>query len=173
MKLKYIFAAVAAMMMQGAVAEEFVLIHTNDTHSQMDPTDKGLGGVARRKVLVDSIRQAHPNSVLVDAGDAVQGTLFFTLYGGEVEMKMMNELGYDLAVLGNHDFDNGVDALAKNLALSDVQWLTTNYDLRGSELHKFFKPYNIQQFGNRKVGINGLNLDPKGMIAEGNYDGVK
>ena len=173
MKLKYIFAAVAAMMMQGAVAEEFVFIHTNDTHSQIDPTDKGLGGVARRKVLVDSIRQAHPNSVLVDAGDAVQGTLFFTLYGGEVEMKMMNELGYDLAVLGNHDFDNGVDALAKNLALSDVQWLTTNYDLRGSELHKFFKPYNIQQFGNRKVGIIGLNLDPKGMIAEGNYDGVK
>ena len=108
---KIALAAVAVLAAGCMSAESLVLVHTNDTHSQIDPTDKGFGGIARRKVLIDSIRSVHPNVLLIDAGDAVQGTLFFTLYGGEVEMKMMNELGYDLAVLGNHDFDNGMDAL--------------------------------------------------------------
>ena len=117
MKRRYVFAAVAAAAVcMGMQAEKLVLVHTNDTHSQIDPNDKGLGGIARRQVVVDSIRAINPNTLLIDAGDAVQGTLFFTLYGGEVEMKMMNELGYDLAVLGNHDFDNGMKALEKNLS---------------------------------------------------------
>lgn len=167
------FAMFAACPFLPSDAAELVIVHTNDTHSQIDPTDKGLGGIERRKVLVDSIRAVHPDMVLVDAGDAVQGTLFFTLYGGEVEMKMMNELGYDYAILGNHDFDNGVGALARNLKLSDSQWITTNYDLAGSPLEQFFKPYVIREVDGRKVGIIALNLDPEGMIAEGNYDGVR
>ena len=95
MKYSYRKIALAAMAVLAAgcmSAESLVLVHTNDTHSQIDPTDKGFGGIARRKVLIDSIRSVHPNVLLIDAGDAVQGTLFFTLYGGEVEMKMMNEL---------------------------------------------------------------------------------
>lgn len=70
-----------------ASAEDLVIIRTNDTHSLIDPdlTD-GLGGVARRKVLIDSIRAEHPGrTLLVDAGDMVQGTLFFNLYYGELE----------------------------------------------------------------------------------------
>ena len=154
-------------------AESLVLIHSNDTHSQIDPTDAGLGGIARRKVLIDSIRGVHPNVVLIDAGDAVQGSLFFTLYGGEVEMKMMNELGYDLAILGNHDFDNGMEALAKNLNLSDAQWITTNYDLSKTDIAHHFRPYVMKDFDGRKIAFIGLNLNPKGMISEGNYDGVE
>ena len=102
-------------------AEELVLIQTNDTHSQIDPTDKGLGGIARRKVVIDSIRAEHPGAWLIDSGDSVQGTLFFTIYGGEVETKMMNALGYDYAIVGNHDFDNGVGSLAGNLGNSRQQ----------------------------------------------------
>ena len=108
-------AILVLLAMQDVCAEKLVMVHTNDTHSQIDPTDKGLGGIQRRKVLIDSIRSEHPDMLLIDAGDAVQGTLFFTLYGGEVEMKMMNELGYDYAILGNHDFDHGMEALARNL----------------------------------------------------------
>ena len=173
LKLPLIAAMAISITVPFASAEKLVLIHTNDTHSQIDPTDKGLGGVARRQVLVDSIRAAHPNTILIDAVDAVQGTLFFTLYGGEVEMKMMNELGYDLAVLGNHDFDNGMEALAKNLAISNAKWLTTNYDLSQSNIEKYFKPYVIREVDGKRIGFIGLNLDPKGMISEGNYDGVK
>ena len=156
-----------------AGAEKLVLLHTNDTHSQIDPNDKNLGGIQRRKVIVDSVRAEYPNVLLMDAGDAVQGTLFFTIYGGEVETRMMNELEYDYAILGNHDFDNGVHALAENLEDSDVDWISTNYDFEGSELEGFFKPYDIKKFGDKKVGIIGINLNPKGMISEGNYDGVK
>lgn len=154
-------------------AEELVLIQTNDTHSQIDPTDKGLGGIARRKVVIDSIRAEHPGAWLIDSGDAVQGTLFFTIYGGEVETKMMNALGYDYAIVGNHDFDNGVGSLAGNLRNSRQQWVSTNYDVTDSPLQPYFKPYVLREVGGKKVGIIGLNLNPEGMIAEGNYDGVK
>jgi len=156
-----------------ADAEKLVLLHTNDTHSQIDPTDKNLGGIQRRKVVIDSIRSEHKNVLLLDAGDAVQGTLFFTIYGGEVEKRMMDALGYDFAILGNHDFDNGVSALARNLKDSQVKWITTNYDLEDSELEPYFQPYALQDFDGKKVGIIGLNLNPKGMISEGNYDGVE
>lgn len=172
---KTIFGLVAAAMLAPLTwAEELVIIQTNDTHSQLDPTDKGLGGIQRRKVLIDSIKSEHDNVLVTDAGDAVQGTLFFTLYGGRAEMAAMNALGYDLAILGNHDFDNGVDSLARNVALSDARWLSTNYDFsQRADLDSLFAPYKIYDFGGKKVAFIGLNLDPKGMIAEGNYDGVR
>lgn len=166
-------AAVAVAAAYPAASQRLVILHTNDTHSQIDPTDSDEGGVFRRKVLIDSIRNAEKNVMLIDAGDAVQGTLFFNLFGGETEHMMMNLLGYDLAILGNHDFDNGVDALAKNIAIDSATWITTNYDLRGSALDQYFQPYYIKQVDGKKVGFIGINLDPKGMIAEGNYDGVK
>ena len=110
-----------------SAARNLVILQTNDTHSQIDPTDKGFGGVQRRKVFIDSVRAANPDVLLVDAGDAVQGTLFFTLYGGKVEMDVMNELGYDVQILGNHDFDNGVETMAGNVARSKADWISTNY----------------------------------------------
>ena len=154
-------------------AADLVILHTNDTHSQIDPTDKDLGGVQRRKVFVDSVRAACPNVLLVDAGDAVQGTLFFTLYGGEVEMKVMNALGYDLRILGNHDFDNGVGSMAGNVTLSDAQWISTNYKFADPKVQPLFAPYKIYETDGRKIAFIGLNVEPKGMIAEGNYDGVE
>lgn len=164
--------ALVAFAGLGAFAGELVIVQTNDTHSQIDPTDGNLGGVLRRKVVVDSIRAKYPDMLLVDTGDAVQGTLYFNVYKGEVEMRMMNELGYDYAVLGNHDFDNGTTSLANNLGKSKVEWITTNYDLAGSGLEPFFKPYAIREVAGKRIGLIGINLVPKGMISEGNYDGV-
>lgn len=169
----FVAAAICLGGLQGVDGRELVIIHTNDTHSQIDPTDKGFGGIQRRKVFVDSVRAVHPDALLVDAGDAVQGTLFFTLYGGEVEIKAMNHLGYDLAILGNHDFDNGMESLARNVGLSDAQWLSTNYLFADPDVAAKFKPYKVYDYGDRKVGFIGLNLDPEGMIADGNAEGVK
>ncbi|MEZ3590934.1 MAG: hypothetical protein K1V84_07855 [Muribaculaceae bacterium] len=110
----------ASMWAQDAVAQRLVILHTNDTHSQIDPDDKGRGGVLRRKALVDSVRGVEPNVLLVDAWDAVQGTFYFTLYKGEVEQKMLNALGYDVQILGNHEFDKAAmfaDALPKQSAI--------------------------------------------------------
>ena len=154
-------------------AEKLVILHTNDTHSQIDPNDKDLGGVLRRKVVIDSVKANNRNTLLIDAGDAVQGTMFFNLYGGEVEYLMLDLLGYDMAILGNHDFDNGSEALAKLLAKSNTRWISTNYDLTGGPLENIFEPYAIYEFGGKKIGFIGLNLRPHGMIADGNYNGVE
>ena len=177
-KSKFI-ASTTIMLASGALlfpasAEKLVILHTNDTHSQIDPDEKsGMGGILRRKVIVDSVRAANPNTLLIDAGDAVQGTLYFNLFRGEVENMLMNELGYDIRILGNHEFDNAVDELANNLSKVNAELISTNYDLSESPLAKEFKPYTTRRFGDKKVGFIGINLDPKGMIAEGNYNGVK
>lgn len=168
--------AFAALGLCGALlcgAEDLVILHTNDTHSQIDPIEKsGLGGVMRRKAAIDSVRAAEKNVLLVDAGDAVQGSLFFYLYGGEVEARIMNEMGVDMGILGNHEFDNGMDSLEKMMSLRKDELLATNYFLENSTLKGKFKPYTIREFGGKRLGFIGVNLNPEGMIAEGNADGV-
>ncbi len=155
-------------------SEELVIVHTNDTHSMIDPeTATGLGGIARRKVLIDSIRAAHPEAIVVDAGDIVQGTLYFHLFKGKVEQEMLNRLGYDLQILGNHEFDNGIDGLKNMLADARPTLLASNYEFADSLLRSRFTPYYIKEQGGKKIGFMAVNLNPVGMISEGNYDGVK
>lgn len=169
-------SAVCLTLLSGSVftanAEKLVILTTNDTHSQLDPDNDGMGGVMRRKVLIDSIRRVEKNVVLIDAGDAVQGTLFFNLGGGRIEEEVMNALGYDFRILGNHEFDNGSDSLAKIIKVADAQFLSTNYDMEASALAPYFKKYAIKTFGDKRIGFLGINLSPKGMIAEGNYNGI-
>ena len=100
------------------------ILHTNDTHSQIDPlpandANAGKGGVARRATVVKRVRKENPNTLLVDAGDVLQGTPYFNFYKGEVEYKAMSAIGYDVGTLGNHEFDNGVEALAKALTFAN------------------------------------------------------
>lgn len=157
----------------GIAAENLVILHTNDTHSQIDPIESsGLGGVLRRKAAIDSVRAAEKNVLLVDAGDAVQGSLFFYLYGGEVEARLMNEMKVDMGILGNHEFDNGMDALAKMMALREDELLATNYFLENSTLKGMFKPYSVRTVGDKRLGFIGVNLQPEGMISDGNAEGV-
>ncbi len=179
MKLTKILLILSAALAVGCSAgrpgdDKLVIVHTNDTHSHIDPlADNDLGGVARRKVIIDSIREANPNVLVVDAGDIVQGTLYFHLFKGEVEQEMLNELGYDVQILGNHEFDNGTVALKKMLDKAEPTLLSSNYDFTESVLDGMFQPYMVKQYGKHRVGIMALNLDPKGMVAEGNYDGVR
>jgi 5'-nucleotidase len=176
-RLFHIFAAGALACSFAACStpgNELVILHTNDTHSHIDPIESSnLGGVARRKVLIDSVRAQHKNTLLVDAGDAVQGTLYFHLYKGRVEQQMLNQLGYDIQILGNHEFDNGTAALAANYAEAKPTFIATNYDLTGSGLEQMAVPYVVKKYGKHRVGIFSINIDPAGMIAEGNYNGVR
>lgn len=168
-------AAVALSVLTAAAADDggrLVILHTNDTHSRIDPDDKGRGGILRRKVLVDSVRSIEPNVMLVDAGDAVQGTLYYSLFGGEVERKLMNALGYDIQILGNHEFDNGMEVLAREWSQLNAEKLSTNYDVRGTELDSIMKPYTVREFGGRRIGFLAINLDPEGMISAANSRGV-
>lgn len=169
-----LFAAICTTLATTEInAERLVILHTNDTHSQIDPTDKNKGGILRRKVLIDSVRSSTPNVLLIDAGDAVQGTLYFSLFGGEVERKMMNELGYDIQILGNHEFDNGIAALAQMYKGINATKLSTNYDVRGTELEGILLPYDIRTAGSKRIGFIAINIDPAGMIADKNSTGIK
>lgn len=173
MKNIFIGTVIALSVLMSAApranAEKIVILHTNDVHSNVDPDPvSGLGGALRRKAVVDSVRSAEKNVVLIDAGDAVQGSLYFMLFGGEVEARLMNAMGYDIAILGNHDFDNGMGRLAANLRNLDAEMISANYDFSGTELDGMFLPYAIRNYGDRKVAFIGLNVSPDKLIDASN-----
>ncbi|MBP3672033.1 MAG: bifunctional metallophosphatase/5'-nucleotidase [Bacteroidaceae bacterium] len=150
--------------------KQVVILFTNDTHSQIDPIavnakrNADMGGVERRKVLIDSLREVHPHALLVDAGDAVQGTPYFNFYAGEVETMVMNELGYDVRTLGNHEFDNGGEALAAMLAAYKGVTVSSNYQLHRPDLQAQVVPSWLCDAGGVKVGFVGINVNPEGLL---------
>jgi len=153
------------------------ILHTNDTHSQIDPLppndrNAGKGGVARRATLVKRIRKESPNTLLVDAGDVLQGTPYFNFYKGEVEYKAMSAIGYDVGTLGNHEFDNGVEALAAALKFANFDIVSANYDVKGTVLEGRVKPYVVKTVGGIRVGLFGLGISPVALITPANFKGV-
>lgn len=171
-----IFLACAAWQLSGDAAADtnrLVILHTNDTHSIIDPYyENGMGGVARRKVVIDSVRKAEENVLLVDAGDVVQGSLYFTLFGGDVEQKVMNALGYDIQIPGNHEFDNGMEAMARYVEGLEADYISSNYDVRHTPLEEHVKPYTVREFDGKKIGFMGININPKGLIDSLKSEGV-
>ena len=153
------------------------ILHTNDTHSQIDPlpandANAGKGGVARRATLVKRIRQENPNTLLVDAGDVLQGTPYFNFYRGEVEYKAMSAIGYDVGTLGNHEFDNGVEALAAALKFANFDLVSANYDVKGTVLEGRVKPYVVKTLAGIKIGLFGLGVSPVALITPANFKGI-
>ena len=160
-------------------ADEVVItiLHTNDTHSQIDPLpandrNAGKGGVARRATLVKRVRKENPNTLLIDAGDVLQGTPYFNFYRGEVEYKAMSAIGYDASTLGNHEFDNGVEALAAALKFANFDIVSTNYDVKGTALEGRIKPYVVKTVGGIRIGLFGLGISPTALITPENFKGI-
>jgi 5'-nucleotidase len=153
------------------------ILHTNDTHSQIDPlpandANAGKGGVARRATLVKRVRKENPNTLLIDAGDVLQGTPYFNFYKGEVEYKAMSAIGYDVGTLGNHEFDNGVEALAAALKFANFDIVSANYDVKGTVLEQRVKRYVVKTVGGIRVGLFGLGVSPVALITPDNFKGV-
>ncbi|MCX8019296.1 MAG: metallophosphatase [Chitinophagaceae bacterium] len=153
--------------------EKLVILHTNDTHSRLDPfpmdggRNQGLGGVAARAALIEKIRAEEPNVLLLDAGDIFQGTPYFNIYKGEPELKAMSAMQYDACTLGNHDFDGGIDNLAYQLSKhARFSVLVANYDFSGTPMEYKTRPYQIFKKGKLKIGIFGIGIEPKGLIPE-------
>jgi 5'-nucleotidase len=169
-------AAIWAPLLQPEEGETLItVLHTNDTHSQIDPilendkTYPGKGGVARRATLVKRVRRENPNTLLIDAGDVCQGTPYFNFYKGEVEYKAMSLIGYDAGTIGNHEFDNGVESLARAFQFANFDIVSTNYDVRGSVLESRVKPYVVKEVGGLRVGLFGLGISPTGLITPDNF----
>jgi 5'-nucleotidase len=153
------------------------ILHTNDTHSQIDPlpandANAGKGGIARRATLVKRVRKENPNTLLVDAGDVLQGTPYFNFYKGEVEYKAMSAVGYDVGTLGNHEFDNGVEALAAALKFANFDIVSANYDVKGTALEPLVKRYVVKTVGGIRIGLFGLGVSPVALITPDNFKGV-
>lgn len=159
----------AALVIACTPQDHLTILHTNDTHSQIEPKSNGTCGYARRMGLIAQERKADPNLLLVDGGDYCQGTPYFNIYHGRVEIDAMNRMGYDAATLGNHEFDNGLDTLAAILQGAHFPVVNANYDFRGTALENIIKPYTIVHKGRLKIGIFGLGCDPKGVIADKNF----
>lgn len=174
-KFKRGMIAVLAVVLSavGMSAEHVVIIAANDTHSQIEPASDGQGGVARRRAIYDKLRHDNANTVLVHAGDAVQGTVYFSLYGGEVEYALMDTLGYDMIVIGNHEFDNGMESVAKYYRNVSAKKLSANYDFSGTAMEGMFEPYVIKAYGDKRVAFFGINVTPEGLISAKNYEGMR
>ncbi len=159
--------------------KNIVILHTNDTHSRIEPipeTDRiagDKGGVVRRMKYIDQVRKENKNVLLFDAGDFLQGTPYFNLFKGEIETEAMNLMRYDAVTLGNHEFDYGLDILEKVVRRAKFPIVSSNYDFSGTQLNNLIKPHIILKKDGVKIGIIGINVEPRGLIASGNYMGMK
>jgi 5'-nucleotidase len=159
--------------------KEFVILFTNDFHSQIEPLSKeetynaDRGGIKRIKALVDSVRAAEPAVLLADAGDFVQGTYYFSLLNGVVESMIMDELNYDVRTIGNHEFDKKMICLGDMLALNDVPVVASNYDFSMTLLANRIQNSIILDAGNVKVGFIGLNVRLQNLVDPTACEGVK
>ena len=155
--------------------KKITILHTNDVHSHIDPfgpedgRNANKGGVARRATLVNSIRKENPNTLLLDAGDIFQGTPYFNYYGGELEFKLMSMLNYDLATIGNHDFDNRIDGLYAQLPHAKFEFVSANYDFSNTVMDTHVKPYKIFTKDGIKIGIFGLGIQLDGLVDKRMY----
>ena len=152
---------------------KITILHTNDMHSHIHPftsgRNKGLGGMAQRAGLINSIRAQEEHVLLLDAGDIFQGTPYFNFYGGELEFKLMSEMKYDAATLGNHDFDNGLEGLAKQLPHANFPFLIANYDFTDTILKDKFKPFKVFNKGGIKIGVFGIGIELDGLVPKNLY----
>jgi len=134
----YIISLFLCIGLTAFAQERLVILHTNDTHSRIEPlpptdaTAPGKGGVVRRASYIDQVRTANNQVLLFDAGDFLQGTPYFNLFKGEVEIKAMNLMRYDAATLGNHEFDYGLEVLEKVVDMARFPLVSSNYDFQNT-----------------------------------------
>ena len=151
--------------------KHITILHTNDTHSQIEPFDPNhhkfanKGGVARRASLIQKVRNENPNTLLLDAGDIFQGTPYFNYFGGEIEFKLMSLLKYDAATMGNHDFDNSIEGFHHQLPNANFNFVCANYDFKNTILNTLVKPYKIFFKDGVKIGVFGLGIELHNLVS--------
>lgn len=154
---------------------EIIIVHSNDTHSQIDAQVRdgvASGGMIERAAIIEKLRAGNPNLLYLDAGDMVQGSPYFNIYKGKLETYGMDAQALIATTFGNHEFDNGVDSLAACLALADYKLVNCNYHCEGTSLEPYVIPYYIIENQGVRIGITGVTCDPEGLIFARNYAGV-
>ena len=161
--------------------KQLVILHTNDTHSQIYPINvqlpdtmrAGRGGFLRRIAMLKEERKKNPDLLYFDSGDFFQGSAYFTLFKGDVEVGLMNQMGIDASTIGNHEFDFGLENMARVFRQATFPILCANYDFTGTPVEGLVKPYTIIKRNGVKIGVFGLSPKMKGLVSDKNCVGVK
>ena len=164
-----------------AKQKRLVILHTNDTHSTILPVSNqlpdtvkaGRGGFLRRIAMLKEERQKNPDLLLFDSGDFSQGSAYYTMFKGDVEVGLMNMMGYDAATIGNHEFDFGLDNMARLFRMATFPIVCTNYDFTGTPCEGLVKPYVILKRNGVKIGVFALAPKMEGLVSAKNCVGVK
>ena len=152
---------------------KITILHTNDTHSQVEPQERNnMGGYARRLGVIKQIRAEEQNVLLLDAGDFWQGTPYFNFFNGRIEIEAFNRMKYDAVALGNHEFDNGVDSLVVMLRFAEFAVVNSNYRFENPFLAEKIKPYIIKEIDGVRIGIMGLGINLDGYVVQKHFEGV-
>ena len=160
-------------------SKNLVILHLNDTHSRIEPIsgsdykNPNTGGVARLDAYVEEVRKENDAVLLFHSGDIVQGTPYFNMFKGLAEIEFMNFTHYDASCLGNHEFDYGLETLKGIVEAAQFPFITTNYDFNGTILAGLTKEYVIFEKEGLKIGVIGLGINPEGLVASVNYEGMK
>lgn len=166
------FCVYAAMQDGKRETYNLTILHVNDTHSHIEPDRvgeyAGKGGILERAAYVDSVRRADgvQNVLLLHAGDYCQGSSYFATFGIPFQVQCINAMGYDAIIFGNHEFDNGIEALGEAMSGCEVPIVCCNYDFSSFELGKYVKPYVIVEKAGLRIGIIGV-LCPLGNMVQG------
>ncbi|MBT4960612.1 MAG: bifunctional metallophosphatase/5'-nucleotidase [Flavobacteriaceae bacterium] len=158
--------------------KKITILHTNDVHSHIDPfpendpINPNSGGVVARSNLINFIKKGNPNTLVLDAGDVFQGTPYFNFFEGEVELKLMSKMGYNASTLGNHEFDNGIEKLAKSLKHANFSFLNSNYTFKNTALENKISKYKIFNIDGIKIGVFGLGIELNGLVEKKLYTGI-
>ena len=154
---------------------KLTILHTNDWHSHIDPFPADAprhaneGGIARRSALINQIRKEEKNVLLLDAGDAFQGTPYFNFYKGKLEFELMSEIGYDAATIGNHEFDNGLEGIDNQLPYAKFPFICSNYDFSDTILAGKTIPNKVFERGGLRIGVYGLGVELDGLVAPNKF----
>ena len=170
-----------ALSGQAKKHKQLVILHTNDTHSQIYPLSSqlpdtmkaGRGGFLRRIAMLKEERAKHPDLLYFDSGDFFQGSAYFTMFKGDVEIGLMNQMGIDASTIGNHEFDFGLENMARVFKKANFPILCTNYDFTGTVMEGITKPYIIIKRNGVKIGVFAVCPKMKGLVSDKNCVGVK
>ena len=182
MKFRYLFISILCCIASvGFAQKHLTILHTNDTHSCVLPLKTtladtllaGRAGFIRRISMIEQERAKDKNLLLFDSGDFSQGSPFYTLFKGDVEIGLMNRMHYDAGTIGNHEFDYGMQNMARIFKMANFPILCSNYDLKGTPLDEVVKKYTIIKRNGVKIGV--FALDPKldGLVSKANYGIIK
>ena len=182
MKHRHIFTLTLCLLALTATAQKkLIILHTNDTHSCIMPLSEhladtmlaGRGGFLRRLEMIKQERKKHPDLLYFDSGDFSQGSPYYTLFKGDVEVELMNQMGCDAATIGNHEFDFGMENMVRIFKKAKFPILCANYDFTSTPLQGLIKPYTIIRRKGIKIGVFGIGPKLEGLVLTHNYGNAK